>query len=132
MNNYEVTYAKGINVVDYLQLQKQVEDLKANNVEKSKELKKTLEELGKTRARLELLEAKQVMNAIGKCPECVLKDDRIKELELMTTPIGCAQCEMKSERIEELEEELKAESEAKFRLMGQIAGMMKEASKGDS
>jgi hypothetical protein len=49
---------------------------------------------------------------------------RIKELELMTTPIGCASCEMKSDRIEELEAELKAETQAKFRIMGQIADMM--------
>jgi hypothetical protein len=31
---------------------------------------------------------------------------------------------MKSERIEELEAELKAETQAKFRIMGQIADMM--------
>jgi hypothetical protein len=79
-----------------------VKTLRNNSVETSKEHLQTLEELGQVKAKLELLEAKETMRAIDKCPECVVKDESINDLEA----------------------ELKAETQAKFRIMGQIADMM--------
>jgi hypothetical protein len=58
-----------------------IKELKSNNIETSKEYIQTLKELGQVKAKLELLEAKEAIIAVGKCPECILKDRSINELE---------------------------------------------------